>query len=91
MAVEIDSFTTNHSFRRLSDIRVIGSHDLGYKTIAHNVKVYTALGSRIQTSLGAMRNSKLTKALMAGAGLWEVTLVQLGRYLEDVNREAKIK
>lgn len=89
--VQIEPATTDHSSRRRNDIRVIGSHDLGDKTTEHDVKVYTALGDKVHKSLGVMKDSKLTKAPRPGAGPWEVTLVQLGRYMEDVSRETRRK
>jgi hypothetical protein len=89
--VQIEPATTDHSSRRRNDIRVIGSHDLGNKTTEHDVKVYTALGDKVHKSLGVMKDSKLTKAPRKDAGPWEVTGVQVGRYLEDVSRETTRK
>lgn len=49
--------------------------------------VYTVLGSKVHGSSGVVKNSELSKAQREDAVPWEVTSVQLGRYMEDVPRE----
>jgi hypothetical protein len=84
--VEIEPATTDHASRRRNDLRVIGSVGLGNATTEHDVKVYSILGDKVHKSTGVLRDG-ITAAPPIDSSPWDKTLIQMGRYLEEVRRE----
>jgi hypothetical protein len=84
--VQVEPITTDLGSMRRNDLLVWGSEQLRNATTEHDVKVYSILGEKVHKTTGRMKDG-ITKAPPPGMCLWDITLWQIQRYLNDIYRE----